>query len=124
MFRLVPFALVILLLAACASSQASTIDSGVEGGVTIGPTCPVVRPDQPCPNRLYQVTLTVFNQAGKKIAQIQTDVNGLYRLELQPGDFIMHPESPIVMPQAQDQPFTVFEGQFTHLDIVYDSGIR
>jgi hypothetical protein len=36
----------------------------------------------------------------------------------------MHPESTDVMLHAQNQTFTVLEGQFTKLDIVYDSGIR
>jgi len=121
---LIPLALVIALLAACAPSQASEIDGGVAGRVTIGPMCPVVRLDQPCPDQSYQATLTVLNPAGKKIAQIRTDVNGLYRLALLPGDYSMHPESPNGMPNAQDQPFTVIASQFTKLDIVYDSGIR
>jgi hypothetical protein len=124
MNRLISLALVIILLAACTPSQASAIESGVEGRVTIGPICPVVRLDQPCPDQPYRATLTELNPAGKKIAQIRTDVNGLYRLALLSGDYNMHPESPNVMPHAQDQPFTVIAGQFTKLEIVYDSGIR
>jgi hypothetical protein len=86
--------------------------------------CPVVRTDQPCPDQPFQATLTVLDQAGKKVAQVQSDTNGLYQLALKPGDYNMHPESPNGMQHAQDQPFTVLEGQFTKLDIVYDSGIR
>ncbi len=124
MKRLIPLVLVIVLLAACAPSQAPATDSGVEGRVTMGPMCPVMRLDQPCPDQPYQATLTVLNLAGKKVAQVQADVNGLYQIALQPGDYILHPESPNVMPHAQDQPFTVIAGQFTKMDIVYDSGIR
>lgn len=86
--------------------------------------CPVVRLDQPCPDQPYQSNLTVLNRAGKMIAQVRADVNGFYRLALLPGDYSMHPESPNVMPHAQDQLFSVLAGQFTKLDIVYDSGIR
>ena len=124
MNRLNPLAMIIILLAACVSSPTSTITSGVDGRVTIGPMCPVVRIDQPCPDQSYQATLTVLDLEGEKITQIQTDVNGLYRLMLLPGDYILHPESPNGIPHAQDQLFTVLEGQLTKLDIVYDSGIR
>ncbi|HEX7540719.1 MAG TPA: carboxypeptidase-like regulatory domain-containing protein [Anaerolineales bacterium] len=124
MNRFLFFILSVALLSACDSTLTPVADTGVEGQAQLGPMCPVVRLDQPCPDRPYQATLTVLNPAGKKIAQVQTDVNGLYRLALPLGDYIMHPESPNVMPHAQDQSFTVIAGQFTKLDIVYDSGIR
>ncbi len=124
MNRLISLIILSVMLAACAPSQATVTDSGVEGRVTIGPMCPVVRLDQPCLDQPYQATLTVLNLSGKKVAQAMSDVNGLYRLALQPGDYTMHPESPYAMPHAQDQPFTVITGQFTKVDIVYDSGIR
>ena len=124
MNRLMSHALVIIFLSACTQSQSSTVESGVEGRVTIGPMCPVVRLDLPCPDKPYQATLTVLNPAGKKIAQIQTDIDGLYLLALLPGEYTMQPESPNVIPHAQAQPFTVLEGRYTMLDIVYDSGIR
>jgi hypothetical protein len=124
MNRLLALTLLIFLLAACAPSQAAVTDSGIEGQVTIGPTCPVVRLDQRCPDKPYQATLTVLDPAGKKVTQVLTDANGLYRLALAPGDYILHPESPGVMPSAQDVPFNVVAGRFTKLDIAYDSGIR
>jgi hypothetical protein len=124
MNRVLALALAIVLLAACAAPKVSSINSGVEGLVTIGPTCPVMRLDQPCPDRPYAATLTVLDKTGKRVAQIKADENGIYRLELSPGDYNMHPESPNVLPHAQEQSFTVIAGQFTKLDILYDSGIR
>jgi hypothetical protein len=124
MNRLIPLLSVILLLAACAPSPTASVDSGVEGLVTIGPMCPVVQIGQPCPDQPYQAALTVFNLAGKKIVQVQSDANGLYKLVLPPGDYSMHPEAPNGIPHAQDQLFSVLAGQLTKLDIVYDSGIR
>ena len=124
MTRLVPLSFLLILLAACALSQVPVIDSGVEGQVTIGPMCPVVRLDQPCPDQPYQVDLTILDQSGKYVAQIQTDISGLYRLVLPPEITSCIPKSPNGIPHAQDQALTVIEGQFTKLDIVYDSGIR
>jgi hypothetical protein len=122
--RLALLVLCVVLLAACTAAQPAAVDSGVKGLVTIGPMCPVARIDQPCPDQPFQATLTVLDQAGKKVAQVQSDANGLYQLALKPGEYSMHPESPNGMQHAQDQLFTVLEGQFTKLDIVYDSGIR
>ncbi len=96
----------------------------MEGHVTIGPTCPVENISDPCPDKPYQATLTVLNPQGKKVIQFKTDANGFYRADLEPGSYIMHPESPNVMPHAAEQPFTVQADQFTTLDISYDSGIR
>ncbi|MFA5872715.1 MAG: hypothetical protein WC832_02000 [Anaerolineales bacterium] len=124
MNRFLLFILSVAMLSACTSTLTPAEDTGVEGQVLLGPMCPVVRLDQPCPDQPYQSTLTVLNPTGKMIAQVQADVKGLYRLALLPGDYIIHPESPNVMPHAQDQLFSVLAGQFTKLDIVYDSGIR
>ncbi len=124
MNRLWFFILVFTLLTACTSAPTPAADTGVEGQVTIGPMCPVVRIDQPCPDRPYSATLTVLSPEGKQIAKIQADADGFYRLLLVPGNYIMQPESPNMMPYAQSQSFTVIAGQFTRLDIVYDSGIR
>ncbi len=118
------FFLLAILLSGCAPASTSVPTSGVEGHVTLGPACPVVQASDPCPDKPYQATLTVLTPQRKKIAQFQTDANGYYHEALEPGDYILHPESPGVMPHAPEQPFTVQAGQFTTLDIVYDSGIR
>lgn len=92
--------------------------------MTLGPTCPVENINDPCPDKPFQATLTVLDPHGKKVTQFQTDANGYYRESLAPGDYVMHPESPNVMPHAAEQPFTVQADRFTVVDIVYDSGIR
>src|SRR5205814_1656827 len=38
--------------------------SGVEGRVTAGPTCPVQRADQPCPDKPVETTLRLLRQDG------------------------------------------------------------
>jgi hypothetical protein len=126
--------LIILLLVACAPatsrSTATTTTvtaitaSGIKGSVTIGPTCPVMRVEDPCPDKPYQATLTILTQDQKQITQFQTDANGYFKVDLAPGNYILHPESPKVMPRAQDISFTVTSGQFTEVDVTYDSGIR
>ncbi|MBI5351596.1 MAG: carboxypeptidase regulatory-like domain-containing protein [Chloroflexi bacterium] len=115
--------LFVLFLAACRQTPQS-LDSGIEGVVTVGPMCPVMRVDTPCPDQFYQAKLTVLTTGGKKIMQFQTDENGRFRIALAAGDYVLHPESPNGLPSAADKPFNVEEHKFTQLEISYDSGIR
>lgn len=117
------FLLFVLLLTACLQTPPPS-DSGIEGTVTIGPMCPVMQEDVPCPDQPYQAELTVLTTSGKKMIQFQTDKYGRFRVELSAGDYVLHPESPNGLPFAADLPFTVEEHKFTSLDISYDSGIR
>ena len=115
--------LFVLFLTACLPTP-QPLDSGIEGIVTIGPMCPVMQEDVPCPDGPYQATLTILEINGKKVTQFQTDENGHFRVELLPGEYLLHPESPNQMPFAEDMLFTVNEHEFTYLEISYDSGIR
>lgn len=115
-----------LLITSCSPLLAPTpVDSGIEGNVTLGPTCPVVQVNNPCPDKPYQATLTILKATSRdKVIQFATNANGNFRVALAPGEYILHPESPSIMPHAADVPFTVTDHEFTHLDVVYDSGIR
>ena len=118
------FLLSLLILSACSSIAPTPTDSGAEGYVFIGPMCPVVQVGQECPDRPYQADLTVTTPGGKRVVQIHTDENGYFKTPLAPGEYILHPESPNVMPYAGEQPFTVESGKFTEITVNYDSGIR
>ena len=115
--------ILILLLATCSAEPASTT-SGVEGQVFIGPVCPVVQDGQECPDKPYQATLVVNNSNGREIVKVQTDEQGRFKIPLEPGEYILHPESPNVMPFAGDLTFNVASGKFTQITVTYDSGIR
>jgi len=116
--------IMILLLATCSLQEATPTDSGVEGQVFIGPVCPVVQAGMDCADRPYQATLTVNSPKGGKIVQVQTDEEGKFKIPLAPGEYILHPESPNVMPFAAEQTLIVEEGTFTQIIVTYDSGIR
>jgi hypothetical protein len=121
--RIHPFLLFVLLLAACLPTPQPS-DSGIEGVVTIGPICPVVQENVPCPDQPYPAALTVLTASGKKVTQFQTDQQGRFRVDLAPGDYVLHPESPNGLPFAEDIPFRVDAHKFTRLEVSYDSGIR
>ena len=114
---------VLLTFTACSPHPTPT-DSGVEGHVLIGPMCPVVQEGQECPDQPYQAVLTVLSPDGREIVQVQTDEAGLFKIPLEPGEYILRPESPNVMPFAAEQPFVVESGRFTTVIVNYDSGIR
>ena len=118
LIRLLP-----LILFACASPS-TPADSGIEGQVLLGPMCPVVREEVACPDQPYQATLTVLSLNGRKIAQVQTNEHGKFKIPLSPGEYILHPEAPNVMPFAAEQTFVVDKGRFTQITVHYDSGIR
>ena len=115
--------LLIISLATC-SAPATPTDSGIEGQVFIGPMCPVVQVGQECPDQPYQAILTVNSLEGGRIVQVQTDEAGRFKIPLSPGQYILHPESPNVMPFASEQTFIVEAGKFTQVVVNYDSGIR
>jgi hypothetical protein len=119
-----PLALAFCLLAAC--SPPLRADTGIQGQVTVGPMCPVVQEGQDCPDQPYQATLTILNEAGSRVMRFTTDADGAFRVPLAPGSYILRPEVPegAPMPIAAEQAFTVAEGSYTELKVIYDSGIR
>lgn len=116
--------IMIILLATCSAQLPTPADSGVEGQVFIGPICPVVQVGQECPDQPHQATLTINNLGGDRVAQIQADEQGRFKIPLEPGKYILHPESSDRLPFAAEQTFTVESGRFTQLIVNYDSGIR
>jgi hypothetical protein len=101
------------------------LNSGLEGLVTVGPQCPVVREGESCPDLPFAVTLEL-RQAGKLVVQFNSDVQGKFRVAVRPGLYSLEPQSPggRGLPSAGPRPVTVLEGQFSSVAVVYDSGIR
>jgi hypothetical protein len=101
------------------------LNSGLEGLVTVGPQCPVVREGESCPDLPYAATLEL-RQAGRLIVRFQSDVQGKFRVVVRPGPYSLEPQLPVgqFLPAAGPQTVTVLEGQFSRIAVVYDSGIR
>ena len=101
------------------------LDSGLEGLVTVGPQCPVVREGESCPDLPFAATLEL-RQAGELVLRFNSDAQGKFRVAVRPGSYSLEPQSPggRALPAAGPQPVTVLEGQFSSVAVVYDSGIR
>ena len=101
--------------------------SGIEGQVRIGPVCPPSQEGTPCPDEPYEATLIVRDAAdGSELTSVQSAPDGMFRVDLAPGEYIVEPQpaNPALPPYAEPQTVTVEQGRFTRLDILYDSGIR
>ena len=99
------------------------------GQVLIGPTCPVVRLDQPdqCQDRPYAATLSIRSVDGsQEIAQTTTDDQGQFSVELDPDTYLVVPLTPAgsILPRGIPQTVTLALGEPTNIVVRYDSGMR
>ncbi len=104
------------------------VDTGVEGIVTIGPTCPVMRipPDPQCADKPYPTTLiiasTIIGKNGGVL--VKTDSKGYFSKELEPGTYTIKAESNSQLPRLAPVTFTVLAHKLVSLNLQFDSGIR
>ena len=113
-----------LLLVACGSAGGQSPRSGIEGRVLIGPTCPVVRADSPCPDHPGgSLSIEILDSSNAMIARAQTDTDGRFRVSLVPGRYTLRTTDagfPRLAPVEVDVPADVYASILLHAD----SGIR
>jgi hypothetical protein len=97
--------------------------TGIAGTVMVGPTCPVERPESPCPDRPYATKLT-FWRGGSQVAETESAADGRFFVALPPGRYTIVVESPGPLPHCGEQVADVVEGQLTRVQMTCDSGIR
>jgi hypothetical protein len=103
------------------------LTSGIEGLVVIGPTCPIERDDETCPDEPLAATLTVQErESGRAVQTLRSAADGHFRANLAPGDYLLVPVSPNpgVPPYAEPIEVTVEPDRYTNVTVTYDSGIR
>ncbi|HVB11294.1 MAG TPA: hypothetical protein VNM16_13145 [Bacillota bacterium] len=102
-----------LLLAACGPAP----DSGLAGVVLAGPTCPVQRAAEPCPDRPAAVRL----RAGT--ATFSSDAQGRFRVALPPGTYTIVNDGAQPFPRCHATA-TVPPHAFATVTVTCDTGIR
>ena len=107
-----------------AHDSAPGTGSGVQGTVTVGPTCPVERIESPCPDRPYQTTVVALGASENEVARTASGPDGAFELELEPGTYVLTELVPGVFPRPTRTPVTVLAGQYTKVTLRLDSGIR
>lgn len=105
------------------SNERDSHESGIEGQVSFGPISPVARPGI-VNYRPYQATIRVLDQNGHAVVQFQSDADGQFRQPLEPGRYVLDPQSHGFRPAAAQQVITVHLREYTQVRINYDSGIR
>ena len=104
-------------------SELDALGGGIEGQAIIGPLSPIERPGV-ANYRPYQASVTVLDQKGEIVTEFQSGADGRFRVNLEPGVYVLRPESSRSLPRAPTQTVTVSENKFTQVRITYDSGIR
>lgn len=126
--RAVLWAVVVLSVGAggCGSSDLLGPDAlqGIEGIALLGPLCPVVSEDDPCPDRPFETSIDVRRPSGKRVARIRTGEDGRFRVGLRPGSYVLDPVSGDPFPVSAAQDVEVVEGVYTQVVVTYDTGIR
>ena len=102
------------------------LNSGVQGHVSIGPTCPVQTIDGTCGDKPYQVAMVIKTLDGKTVlANFSSDANGYYKVAVKPGTYIIATNSGgSRYPGNYSGQVTVKSNTYTTQDITVDSGIR
>lgn len=125
-------AVALLLLTGCGGQGAGgTPDgrSGVTGQVHLGPQCPVVSVNEPCPEKPASgVTVIVSEQlpgeayvAGPEVARTETDAQGAFRVAVAPGSYVVTAEAGM---SCELMDARVVADSYTDVAVPCDTGIR
>jgi hypothetical protein len=102
-------------------------DSGIDGLVAEGPTCPVERAGSPCPDRPLAALIGITPIDGGSGITVESDDQGRFHVAVPSGQYNVQPlpvdgnHWPAPGPPQQ---VTVEEGQFVQVTVTYDTGIR
>jgi hypothetical protein len=85
----------------------------------------VAQADTDCPDAAFLAGLEVEDASGRTVARGESNVEGFFRILLAPGDYTLRPVTGEGgMPRAEPQEFIVRAGEWTFVEVHYDSGIR
>ncbi len=106
---------------------ATTDGSGIEGTVTIGPSCPgaVNQNDAKCDDKPYKANFVVKTANGSQtVKTFSSDANGTFRVSLNPGTYLIASGTGTKYPAFSEQTVTVEANTYTKINLYFDSGIR
>ena len=116
-----------LISSSACSSLLSQPNSGIDGTVLLGPVSPVQKEgeinDKPFPDAAIFI---MDSMGGKKIMEAVSDKDGHFRVNLDPGVYMLVPQNPKgqMLPFGKPETVAVPEAQYAKITIYYDSGIR
>jgi hypothetical protein len=117
-------AILILLMTSCSRTEIVT-DSGIQGTVVSGPTCPVEQQGSPCPEQPESALIRVTKAGSQTAAGVgRTDANGKFRLTFAPGRYTVTAQAPGAFAGCQPVDVTVPPKKFVTVKVLCDTGIR
>jgi len=118
-------AMSVLLVGCGTSTDANASSMGtLAGRVTAGPTCPVERPDHPCPPAPVIARVQAETAQGRVVASAKTNSDGHYRLGLRVGSYTLAAVTSSPLPRCATVSVTVSPNHTTIASILCDTGIR
>lgn len=97
---------------------------GIYGRITAGPTCPVERPDQPCPPRPVVATVEAQHRH-HTVASAKSNSAGDYAVGVpRAGTYTVVVDTGSTFPRCPTKTVTVAKSQSVQVDITCDTGIR
>lgn len=108
------------------ANKKTTFDSGVMGQILIGPQCPVVRiGDDSCKDKPYPTSIEISLQNAPRLFRlIDTDSEAKFKIELEPGVYILRPKGGNPFPRCSEEEVSVLAHQFQDIILSCDTGIR
>jgi hypothetical protein len=124
--------LVLVSLVACPvqdipSSKSIGLTATLEGVVTLGPTCPVMKENDPqCADKPYVAPLSLRDSSGQTVLRFASDAQGRFKVSARPGTYTLVPQTPggAMLPRASARDVTLQDGVTTSVVVQYDTGIR
>jgi hypothetical protein len=121
-------AAVLIVVSACSSGAAAPVQPAVgddrtrlEGTARLGPIQPVCREGEPCDAPLQ--TGFALQQDGHDVVRFASDSLGHFLVYTAPGTYVVVPDEPIGF-GSQRLAVTVGMDGLTHVDLLFDTGIR
>ena len=116
--------------AGCGSSESSqggetSAGSGVEGTVTVGPTCPgpsIVNDSRDCTEPLATELQLIDLATGNEVARTNSDDQGHFRVNLPPGEYRLSATGDTGATTSVE--VSVHSQRYSNADLLVDSGVR
>ncbi len=97
---------------------------GIEGIALLGPLCPVVSVDDPCPDRPHRALIRILDDGGSEVTHLDTGDDGRFRVGLEPGRYRVVGEGGDPFPRGGEEEVTVQGGVWASVTLHFDTGIR
>lgn len=99
-------------------------DQGIEGVALLGPLCPVVSAENPCPDRPYQAWIEIRDAGGRRVTRVRSGTDGTFRVGLEPGRYRVAGESGNPFPRGGEEEAVVAARVWVSVTLHFDTGIR